>query len=55
MGEGGVAEQTLLALCGWMSRKMLGRNSHTRFEVKRIAVDALDDYSEVCTTKGTVQ
>ena len=34
---------------------MPGRYSHTRFEAKRIAVDALDDYSEVCTKKGTVQ
>jgi integrase len=55
MGEGGVAEQTLLALCGWMSRKMLERYSHTKLEAKRLAIDALDDYSEVGTNMGTVQ
>jgi integrase len=33
-GEGGVPEQTLFALCGWMSRKMLERYSHTRLEAQ---------------------
>jgi integrase len=55
-GEGGVPEQTLLALCGWMSRKMLERYSHTRLEAKRLGIDALDEISDRVGTKpGTVQ
>jgi integrase len=57
LGEGGVPEQTLLALCGWMSRKMLERYSHTRMEAKRVAVDALDGIPDSGggTNVGTVQ
>jgi hypothetical protein len=55
-GEGGVPEQTLLALGGWMRRKMLERYSHTRIEAKRLAIDALDGISDGVGTKlGTVQ
>lgn len=42
MGENGVPEQTLLALTGHMSRKMLERYSHSRNESKRAAVRMLD-------------
>lgn len=42
MGENGVSEQTLLALTGHMSRKMLERYSHSRNESKRAAVKMLD-------------
>jgi integrase len=56
LGEGGTPEQTLLALCGWMSRKMLERYSHTRLEAKRLAIDALDGFDAGGGTKvGTVQ
>ncbi|MGB8477611.1 MAG: site-specific integrase [Acidobacteriaceae bacterium] len=42
MGENGVPEQTLLALTGHMSRKMLERYSHSRNEAKRAAVKMFD-------------
>jgi integrase len=41
LGEAKVADSTLTALSGWMSRKMLERYSHTRNEAKRRAVDSL--------------
>ena len=41
LGEAKVADATLTALSGWMSRKMLERYSHTRNEAKRRAVDSL--------------
>jgi Phage integrase family len=31
-GEAGAAEQTLIAMAGWMSRKMLETYSHSRME-----------------------
>jgi integrase len=42
MGENRVADQTLLALAGQLSRKMLERYSHARNESKRAAVKMLD-------------
>lgn len=41
LGEAKVADATLTALSGWMSRKMLERYSHTRNEAKRRAVELL--------------
>ena len=41
LGEAKVADATLTALSGWMSRKMLERYSHSRNEAKRRAVDSL--------------
>jgi integrase len=41
LGEAKVADSTLTALSGWMSRKMLERYSHTRIEAKRSAVELL--------------
>jgi integrase len=52
-GEGGTPEQTLLAMAGWMSRKMLERYSHTRMEAKRVAVDALDGIPDVSLKSGS--
>ena len=40
LGEAKVADSTLTALSGWMSRKMLERYSHTRNDAKRRAVDS---------------
>ena len=56
-GEGGASDQTLLALYGWMSRKMLETYSHTRIEAKRQAVAVFDlpDDSGGGTKRGTVQ
>jgi hypothetical protein len=56
-GEGGASEQTLLALYGWMSRKMLETYSRTRIEAKRQAVAVFDppENSEGGTKGGTVQ
>lgn len=42
MGENRVADQTLLALTGQLSRKVLERYSHARNESKRAAVKMLD-------------
>jgi integrase len=42
MGENRVADQTLLALAGQLSRKVLERYSHARNESKRAAVKMLD-------------
>ena len=41
MAEAGVAESTMLALMGHMSRAMLERYSHIRMAAKRDAVEAL--------------
>jgi hypothetical protein len=41
MAEAGVAESTMLALVGHMSRAMLERYSHVRMAAKRQAVEAL--------------
>ncbi len=41
-GENGIADQTLLALAGQLSRKVLERYSHARNESKRAAVKMLD-------------
>ena len=38
LGEAKVSEATMVALAGWMSRKMLERYSHSRMEAKREAV-----------------
>jgi hypothetical protein len=56
-GEGGASDQTLLALYGWMSRKMLETYSHTRIEAKRQAVAVFDlpEDSEGGTKGGTIQ
>jgi integrase len=43
LGEGQVADSTLTALSGWMSRKMLERYSHARTEAKRRAVELLTE------------
>jgi integrase len=40
--EAGVPEQTVIALAGWVGRKMLDTYSHTRIEAKYEAVRALD-------------
>ena len=42
MGENTVADQTLLALAGQLSRKLLERYSHASNESKRAAVKRLD-------------
>ena len=41
LGEAKVADATLTALSGWMSRKMLERYSRTRNDAKRRAVESL--------------
>jgi hypothetical protein len=47
----------MLALYGWMSRKMLETYSHTRMEAKRQAVSVFDvvESSGGGTKRGTVQ
>jgi integrase len=42
MAAGGATDQTLQALLGWMSPKMIGRYSHVRAEAKRRAVGVFD-------------
>lgn len=41
LAENGVAESTMLAIMGHMSRAMLERYSHIRVQAKRDAVEAL--------------
>jgi hypothetical protein len=41
MAEAGIAESTMLALMGHMSRAMLERYSHIRMAAKREAVETL--------------
>ena len=42
MAAGGATDQTLQALLGWMSPKMIERYSHVRAEAKRRAVAVFD-------------
>jgi integrase len=42
LGDGQTSDQTVMALSGHMSRKMLERYSHARNEAKRQAVEALN-------------
>jgi integrase len=42
MAAGGATDQTLQALLGWMSSKMIERYSHVRAEAKRKAVSVFD-------------
>lgn len=56
--EAGAAEQTLTAMAGWMSRKMLETYSHSHMEAKRRVVACFDlpqddDPSEDDATGGT--
>ena len=43
LAESDASEQTLKALAGHVSRKMLERYSHIRLEAKRAAIQALSD------------
>ena len=45
MAAGGATDQTLQALLGWMSPKMIERYSHVRAEAKRKAVSVFDNAS----------
>jgi integrase len=42
VAAGGASDQTLKALAGWMSAKMIERYSHSRNQAKRSAVSVLD-------------
>ena len=42
MAAGGATDQTLQALLGWLSPKMIERYSHVRSEAKRRAVSVFD-------------
>jgi len=44
LAEAGVAEQTLMAIAGHVSKSMLDHYSHIRVAAKRAAVDALDTF-----------
>lgn len=41
LSEGQASEQTILAICGHISRRMLEHYSHTRMQAKRTALDAI--------------
>lgn len=45
LAEAGVADQTLMAIAGHVSREMLEHYSHIRLQAKRAAVDALDTFN----------
>jgi integrase len=43
LAEAGVAEQTLMAIAGHVSREMLEHYSHIRMQAKREAVESLEN------------
>jgi hypothetical protein len=45
VAAGGATDQTLQALLGWMSPKMIEKYSHVRAEAKRKAVSVFDQAS----------
>jgi len=47
IAAGGATDQTLQALLGWMSPKMIERYSHVRAEAKRRAVAVFDLVSPI--------
>ena len=51
LGEAGVPEQTLMAIAGHLSRRMLEHYSHIRIEAKRAAVAALDGTTTVASVQ----
>jgi integrase len=55
LGAAKVADSTLTALSGWMSRKMLERYSHTRNEAKRHAVELLSSVKSAETESESPQ
>jgi len=46
LGESGASEQTIMAIAGHVSRRMLERYSHIRMEAKRNALEALSPKKE---------
>jgi integrase len=48
--ESGVPEQSVIAVAGWISRKMIDHYSHTRMEAKMDAVQALAPHKKPATT-----
>jgi integrase len=57
LAESGASEQTIMAIAGHVSRRMLERYSHVRLEAKRAALEALSNplsgsYSTSHSTKG---
>ncbi len=51
LGEAGVPEQTLMAIAGHLSRRMLEHYPHIRIEAKRAAVAALDGTTTVASVQ----
>jgi integrase len=45
-----VSEETIRALAGHVSKKMLERYSHIRTAAKKAAIEALDAYKVECTS-----
>lgn len=45
LAEGQASDATIMALGGWMSRKMMEKYSHTRSEAKKAAISAMDGAS----------
>jgi integrase len=57
LAESGASEQTIMAIAGHVSRKMLERYSHIRMEAKRAALEALtgrkpEGYGTIYGTMG---
>jgi hypothetical protein len=50
LAENGVADQTLMAIAGHVSKEMLEHYSHIRMEAKRAAVESLTS----CTPSAVV-
>jgi hypothetical protein len=46
LAESGTSEQTILAIAGHVSRRMLERYSHIRMEAKRTALEAISQQGQ---------
>jgi integrase len=55
LAEAGVADQTLMAIAGHVSKSMLEHYSHIRLTAKRAAVDALDTFKPPSDTAADSQ
>jgi hypothetical protein len=55
LAAGGATDQTLQALLGWMSPKMIERYSHVRAAAKRKAVSVFDAPLELDSPQNSPQ
>jgi hypothetical protein len=54
LAESGASEQTIMAIAGHVSRRMLERYSHIRMQAKRTALEGLSGQKQDGNSYGTV-